>query len=157
MKFSSHHKVRYADCDPLGHLNNVKYLEYFMNAREDQVVQHYNKGFDEINVEAGGSFVAVSNQLAYLREVLPFQTCEITSHIFELKEKKTKMEMQMIVNGQISAFLWTEFLWMNFLDRRSGPIPTHLSQILIDNFIAPDETMINFETRKSALLKTNLI
>lgn len=30
-------KVRFSDCDPIGHLNNVKYLEYMFNAREDHV------------------------------------------------------------------------------------------------------------------------
>ena len=24
-------KIRFSDCDPIGHLNNVKYLEYMLN------------------------------------------------------------------------------------------------------------------------------
>lgn len=40
-EFSSTVKIRFADCDPIGHLNNVKYLEYMLNAREDHVEQNY--------------------------------------------------------------------------------------------------------------------
>ena len=29
--------IRFQDCDPYSHLNNGRYLDYFMNAREDQV------------------------------------------------------------------------------------------------------------------------
>jgi len=31
--------IRFQDCDPLRHLNNAKYFDYFYNAREDQVAQ----------------------------------------------------------------------------------------------------------------------
>lgn len=30
-------KIRFIDCDPIGHLNNSKYLDYMLNAREDHV------------------------------------------------------------------------------------------------------------------------
>ena len=29
--------IRFQDCDPLRHLNNAKYFDYYFNAREDQV------------------------------------------------------------------------------------------------------------------------
>ncbi len=31
--------IRFQDCDPYAHLNNGRYLDYFMNAREDQCVE----------------------------------------------------------------------------------------------------------------------
>ena len=34
--------VRFQDCDPFGHLNNARYVDYFMNARTDQVLEAYN-------------------------------------------------------------------------------------------------------------------
>ena len=33
--------IRFQDCDPLRHLNNAKYFDYFFNAREDQVPKLY--------------------------------------------------------------------------------------------------------------------
>ena len=34
-------KIRFIDCDPIGHLNNSKYLDYMLNAREDHVEDYY--------------------------------------------------------------------------------------------------------------------
>ncbi len=31
-------KIRFPDCDPFNHLNNSKYIDYFINAREDQLI-----------------------------------------------------------------------------------------------------------------------
>ena len=36
--------VRFQDCDPFGHLNNSRYLDYLINARKDHLVAAY--GFD---------------------------------------------------------------------------------------------------------------
>jgi acyl-CoA thioester hydrolase len=37
----SFYTVRFNDCDPLGHLNNSKYIDYFLNAREDHLKEHF--------------------------------------------------------------------------------------------------------------------
>lgn len=33
--------VRFQDCDPFNHLNNAAYLNYLVNAREDQLIEAY--------------------------------------------------------------------------------------------------------------------
>jgi acyl-CoA thioester hydrolase len=35
-------KVRFQDCDPFNHLYNTRYLDYFLNSREDQLLDAYN-------------------------------------------------------------------------------------------------------------------
>jgi len=35
-------KIRFQDCDPFNHLNNSKYIDYFINAREEQILKHYD-------------------------------------------------------------------------------------------------------------------
>lgn len=34
-------RIRFPDCDPFGHLNNGRYLDYFISAREEQINEHY--------------------------------------------------------------------------------------------------------------------
>ncbi|MBR29904.1 MAG: thioesterase [Spirochaetaceae bacterium] len=34
-------RIRFPDCDPFGHLNNGRYLDYFITAREEHVQDHY--------------------------------------------------------------------------------------------------------------------
>ena len=38
--FSSEALIRFSDCDPIGHLNNQRYMDYFLNAREDHLRQY---------------------------------------------------------------------------------------------------------------------
>ena len=33
--------ARFQDCDPFGHLNNARYMDYLINAREDQLIHFY--------------------------------------------------------------------------------------------------------------------
>lgn len=33
--------ARFQDCDPFSHLNNARYIDYFLNAREDQLALFY--------------------------------------------------------------------------------------------------------------------
>ena len=40
-------KIRFQDCDPFRHLNNARYTDYFMNAREDQLAQFYGNWLHE--------------------------------------------------------------------------------------------------------------
>jgi hypothetical protein len=41
-QIESQMKVRFPDCDPFNHLNNSKYIDYIINAREDQLLKYYN-------------------------------------------------------------------------------------------------------------------
>ena len=62
-------KIRFIDCDPIGHLNNSIYLDYMLNAREDHVEDYYGFTYQEIIKQTGCTWVTVQNEIAYLREV----------------------------------------------------------------------------------------
>ncbi|WP_074407621.1 MULTISPECIES: thioesterase family protein [Aquimarina] len=34
--------IRFPDCDPFNHLNNSRYIDYFINAREDHLVNNHD-------------------------------------------------------------------------------------------------------------------
>ncbi|HAI79495.1 MAG TPA: thioesterase, partial [Chryseobacterium sp.] len=68
-EISSVEKVRFSDCDPIGHLNNVKYLEYMLNAREDHVESGYGFTYEGYTRQTGCTWITVQNEIAYLKEV----------------------------------------------------------------------------------------
>jgi acyl-CoA thioesterase FadM len=37
----SFYTIRFGDCDLFGHLNNARYLDYFINAREEHLKERY--------------------------------------------------------------------------------------------------------------------
>jgi YbgC/YbaW family acyl-CoA thioester hydrolase len=75
---TSFYIVRFNDCDPLGHLNNSKYIDYFINAREDHLRDHYSIDLKEW-AQQGIAFVVTQHEIRYLRpatynEIVGIQT-----------------------------------------------------------------------------------
>jgi acyl-CoA thioester hydrolase len=62
--------IRFQDCDPLQHLNNAKYFDYFFNAREDQVAKVYGLKPSDFFNDYMGTWVSYNHQIAYLRPAL---------------------------------------------------------------------------------------
>ena len=61
------HRVHFQDCDMLGHLNNARYLDYFLNAREDQVAAHYDLNMGELAREQQAAWVVTKHHISYLK------------------------------------------------------------------------------------------
>ncbi len=60
------HKIRFNDCDLFGHLNNARYLDYFMDAREDHLKNYYD--FDlSAYYKKDMAWLVGSHEIAYLR------------------------------------------------------------------------------------------
>jgi YbgC/YbaW family acyl-CoA thioester hydrolase len=63
---SSLYTVRFGDCDPFGHLNNARYLDYFINAREDHLKESYQLHISDF-AEQGISWLVGRHEISYLR------------------------------------------------------------------------------------------
>lgn len=114
-------KVRFSDCDPIGHLNNVKYLEYMLNAREDHVEQFYGFTYEEYTRQTGCTWITVQNEIAYLKEVRYNSKVQITSKTIEVGDRISKVELLMkSEDGKtIFAVLWITVIYFNMKTRRS--------------------------------------
>ena len=88
-------KIRFSDCDPIGHLNNVKYLEYMLNAREDHVEEFYGFTYEDYFRRTGCTWVAVQNEIAYLKEVKANTKVIISSKTIEMSDRVSKVEILM--------------------------------------------------------------
>ena len=62
----THYTIRFNDCDPFGHLNNSKYIDYMLNAREDHLSQFHNIELDQFRRQ-GFAWVVSSHEIQYLR------------------------------------------------------------------------------------------
>ncbi len=61
---STRYKIRFIDCDPLGHLTNSRYIDYMLNAREDHVNEFYGIDYQKLAIETGGTWVTLQNQIS---------------------------------------------------------------------------------------------
>ena len=55
--------IHFQDCDPFGHLNNARYIDYFMNARQDHIAEHY--GIQIVEPGRRESWVVSKSKIAF--------------------------------------------------------------------------------------------
>ena len=87
--------IRFQDCDPLQHLNNSKYFDYYFNGREDQVATLYNFKYAEIFKQYKTIWVVYQHQIAYLRPAMVNEWVRIFSRIIHHSDDTIMTEFYM--------------------------------------------------------------
>jgi YbgC/YbaW family acyl-CoA thioester hydrolase len=106
---TSFYIVRFNDCDPLGHLNNSKYIDYFINAREDHLRDHYSIDLKEW-AQQGIAFVVTQHEIRYLRPATYNEIVGIQTALIGWGDTWLQVEMLMLdKNHQPKAICWTKF------------------------------------------------
>lgn len=152
-------KVRFSDCDPIGHLNNVKYLEYMLNAREDHVEQFYGFTYEEYTRRTGCTWIAIQNEIAYLKEVRYNSKVVISSKTIELSDRISKVEILMKSEDEqtIYAVLWITVIYFNLKTRKSESQPAELLEqfghLLVDLEQKTFQSRAEFLRRQNKLTK----
>lgn len=146
-------KIRFQDCDPFNHLNNAKYLDYFINTREDQIAEHYGLDVFEQLQTTGLSWVVLSNQINYIRPAHTMETVTIETQLIQHTDKVLLVELKMWNEDEteLKAILWTKFIHFNTKEKK---IATHSPALmtLFEKVTLPVEQAV-FEERMLALLK----
>lgn len=121
--------IRFPDCDPFNHLNNSRYIDYFINAREDHLVQFHHFNIYELAREKGVSWVVSKNQIVYLKPALLMETVVIQSTLARIDESDILVEMTMWNEQKsiLKSFLWTQFVHFNL---RTQKREIHSSDLL---------------------------
>ncbi|MBX0332209.1 acyl-CoA thioesterase [Pontibacter sp. HSC-14F20] len=120
--------IRFEDCDPFGHLNNGRYIDYYLNAREDQLRDNYDLDIYAMGKTTGKAWVVTSNQIAYLREVKFMETVTIKTCLRWYSSSDLMMEGQMVdpETGAIISIIWTRFA---YIDIRKGQKAEHSEEL----------------------------
>tara|TARA_R110002050_G_scaffold261556_1_gene401709 strand:+ start:243722 stop:244216 length:495 start_codon:yes stop_codon:yes gene_type:complete len=110
-------KIRFQDCDPFNHLNNGNYTNYFMNHREDVLLENYNLDIYKIARKEGKSWVSSSNQIAYLKPALLMETVIIESQLIHFNNSEIHAEMRMYNEDKshLKSVIWCGFVHYNLL------------------------------------------
>jgi thioesterase III len=121
--FETEALIRFPDCDPFNHLNNARYLDYFMNAREDHLMRGMDFNIYKVAQEQGVSWVVGRNQIAYLRPAMLMETVVIDSALLAWGERDLLVEMRMWnqQKTELKSLLWATFVHVNMRTGRSIP------------------------------------
>lgn len=113
-------KIRFQDCDPFNHLNNASYINYFMNHREDALIEHYGIDIYKMARKEGKSWVSSSNQIAYLKPAFLMETVVIESQLIKFDDSYLQVEMRMYNEDKshLKAIIWCGFVHFNLLKQK---------------------------------------
>ena len=140
-------KVRFQDCDPFNHLNNSKYLEYFINVREDQIAENYDLDIFKYMKTTGLSWVVASNQISYLKPAFTMETILIESQLIQYTDNLLLVEMKMWNEDEteLKAILWIKFIHYNIQAKKVANHSEDLTK-LFESVVLPVDQAI-FENR----------
>jgi acyl-CoA thioester hydrolase len=117
-ELESHHVARFQDCDPFGHLNNARYIDYFLNARQDQILARYGLRIYQTGDQA--SWVVRKTHLAYIRPVNMMEEILIRTRLIHFDETSLMVEGLMLDRdgSRLKALVWFDFVYVSMADGR---------------------------------------
>ncbi|WP_448519717.1 acyl-CoA thioesterase [Rhodoflexus sp.] len=142
--------IRFQDCDPLQHLNNAKYFDYFFNAREDQVPKLYGLKPLDIFQQFQAAWVVYNHQIAYVRSARVGEWVTIYSRLIAYGEDTAVIEYVMACEDDVTfkALLWTTLKYISIKTGKKHPhhpeVMDYLQAILYQDF---DFNQTSFEQR----------
>jgi acyl-CoA thioester hydrolase len=122
--------ARFQDCDPFGHLNNARYIDYFLNARQDQIAKYYNLRTYEQGMQA--SWVISTTQIAYVRPVLAMEEVLVRTRLLHFDDTSLVVEGRMLDKGEkyLKSLIWFEFVYISLSNGRPVKHPDELMSLL---------------------------
>lgn len=124
--------IRFPDCDPFNHLNNARYIDYFINAREDHIISNLNFNIYHFAAQHGLGWVVSKNQIVYIKPAFLMETVIIDSTLLRLGDTDILVEMRMWneTRDKLKAVLWTNFVHINMKTQK----PEQHSAELVNTF-----------------------
>lgn len=150
----SNTKIRFQDCDPFNHLNNSKYIDYFINAREDQVFDSYGIDIYMHSVTEGKSWVVNSNQIVYLKPAFLMEEVLIQSQLIDFDETSLLVEMKMWNKDKTSlkSVFWSRFVYIDLKTQKRTSHPEGLMSLFRD--VKTETGSMVFEQRCKDILES---
>lgn len=110
-------QVRFSDCDLYGHLNNIWYVKYFLDAREDHIAQSYGLSLADF-ARQGVGWVVSTNQIAYLKSAKVNERVVLRSAVVNFQENQILVEMQMLDEQRthVKSIMWSKFVHVGLKD-----------------------------------------
>jgi YbgC/YbaW family acyl-CoA thioester hydrolase len=136
--------IRFQDCDPYGHLNNARYIDYFLNARQDQLAQYY-----DFHIFADGrlmnhNWVVSKTHIAYLQPAGIMEETVVTTCLIQMGQRSLVVEAVMLDKSRrrVKAFAWIEFIYFSLDSGRAASHPENLMDffkaVIVNDIFEPD-------------------
>lgn len=132
MELKTFYNIRFSDSDSFKHLNNSRYVDYMLNAREDHL-----KEFHDISMtylySKGSGWMVNKHEIIYLNPANYGEQVCIKSELLKYSDDSLFVEMTMWNEQEthIKAILWTKFIHINLLTGKRDNHPEWFAQLAI--------------------------
>ena len=132
----SSYRIRFGDCDPFRHLNNARFIDYFLNAREDHVRDHYSMDLADY-YKKGIGWVVSEHQIRFVRPAAFNELVHIGSALIGADEEHLEVEMVMMNEKRqhLKALLHTTFVPINLTTGKKEKHPQEFMDFIADKII----------------------
>ena len=119
--------IAFSDCDPFRHLNNARYIDYFLTARERQLMEAYRFSLADWGAKGKGWFVT-QNLVAYLKPARYAETVVMISRILLFSDYDLHLEMLMLDKQRkgLKSLFWSKF---SHIDLHTGKKLEHSNDL----------------------------
>jgi acyl-CoA thioester hydrolase len=150
-------RIRFKDCDPHGHLYNTRFIEYMLEAREDQLIEHYGLNLMDYAEQRKMAWILVKNEISYLKEAKRNEFVIIKTSLIHTSEKSLAVEYQMWTDdkSELKAILWSKFIHVDMQNKKTTPHPNDIQEIL-KSLVNPIEELLMEERVKGLLASKTL-
>lgn len=149
--------IRFTDCDPFGHLNNGRYIDYFINGRDFHMETFYGLNLAHHALSTNETYIVTRHQIAYVRPAMVRERVLIRASLLGYQADQTFVESQMLDERgrSVKALLWSEFSYLNLKTRKATRQPQWVLDILKE-IVTPNEhsQRHDFEGRLVELQRT---
>lgn len=133
---SSFYTIRFSDCDPFRHLNNARYIDYLLNAREDHLKEHYQLDLLDF-YKKGKGWVVLQHEIVYLRPASFNEIVCIRSGLLSSGPEHLHVEMLMLdaEQKQLKALMHTRFVPVSLTTGKKEPHTAEFMEFLSDKIL----------------------
>ena len=135
----------------MSHLNNGMYFDYFMNAREDHLLEFYGLNiYDRLRI-SDKSWVVRKSEIIYKRPAFLMEKVLIRSHVTNYSLKHIEVEMAMFdePGEKLKALMRSVFIPFDFKMNKTSEHDAELMELL--NSIRVEGLTDNLEERLSQI------
>jgi acyl-CoA thioesterase FadM len=144
-------RVRMRDCDVHGHLHNTRYVDYVLDARDDQLRSYYGLDLLDFGRRTGLSWFVAMNQVRFYEPVQIGALLRVVTQLTSYDEHRLQVEGRIYgPREQLCALVWCTF---RVVDVRAGLPAEHTAELmtLFGRVVLPVPGTPTFEERARSI------
>lgn len=115
--------IAWGDMDALGHVNNVRYFDYFQEARIEWLA---NQG---LSMQENEGPVLIQIGCTFLKPVIYPATLTLISYMHSPGRSSVIVEHDLLQNNQLMAQATSKIVWINYTENKSIPLPEKIATL----------------------------